>query len=60
MKGAVTCAINQKEWLCTFLDHGEVEISSNRVENAIRCEFRLVSPTCTVSALYKHVEHFPC
>ena len=24
------------EYLCTFLDHGEVEISNNQVENAIR------------------------
>ena len=29
-------ALNQKEYLCTFLDHGEVEISNNQVENAIR------------------------
>lgn len=32
----MTYALNQKEYLCTFLDHGEVEISNNQVENAIR------------------------
>ena len=36
LKDAVTYALNQKEYLCTFLDHGEVEISNNQVENAIR------------------------
>ena len=36
LKDAVTYALNQKDHLCTFLDHGEVEISSNQVENAIR------------------------
>ena len=36
LKEAVTYAINQKEFLCAFLDHGEIEISNNQVENAIR------------------------
>jgi hypothetical protein len=36
LKDAVTYALNQKEYLCTFLDHGEIEISNNQVENAIR------------------------
>ena len=36
LKDAVTYALNQKEYLCTFLEHGEVEISNNQVENAIR------------------------
>ena len=36
LKEAVTYALNQKEFLCTFLDHGEIEISNNQVENAIR------------------------
>lgn len=36
LKDAVAYALNQKEYLCTFLDHGEVEISNNQVENAIR------------------------
>ncbi len=27
---------NQREFLCAFLDHGEIEISNNQVENAIR------------------------
>lgn len=31
-----TCAQNQKAHLCTFLEHGEIEISNNQVENAIR------------------------
>ena len=33
---AVTYARNQKEYLNAFLDHGEVEISNNFAENAIR------------------------
>ena len=36
LKEAVTYAINQKEYLCTFLNHGEVEVSNNIVENAQR------------------------
>ncbi|MBR1560988.1 MAG: transposase, partial [Clostridia bacterium] len=36
LKDAVTYALNQKDYLCTFLDYGEVEISNNQVENAIR------------------------
>lgn len=36
LKDAVTYALSQKEYLCTFLDHGEIEISNNQVENAIR------------------------
>ena len=36
LKEAVTYAINQKEFLCAFLDHGEIEISNNQVKNAIR------------------------
>ena len=36
LKDAVTYALNQKEYLCAFLDHGEIEISNNQVENAIR------------------------
>jgi hypothetical protein len=33
---AVTYAWNQKPYLSAFLDHGEVDISNNFVENAIR------------------------
>lgn len=33
---AVTYALNQKQYLETFLKHGEIEISNNQVENAIR------------------------
>lgn len=33
---AVTYALNQKEYLCAFLEHGEVDISNNFAENAIR------------------------
>ncbi len=33
---AVTYAVNQKKYLETFLEHGEIEISNNQVENAIR------------------------
>lgn len=33
---AVTYSRNQWKYLCAFLDHGEVEISNNQVENAIR------------------------
>jgi len=36
LKEAVTYARNQKKHLETFLDHGEIEISNNQVENAIR------------------------
>ena len=36
LKEAVTYAVNQRDCLCAFLDHGEIEISNNQVENAIR------------------------
>ena len=36
LKEAVTYAVNQKEYLCTFLYHGEIEASNNTVENAQR------------------------
>ena len=36
LKEAVTYAVNQKDLLCTFLYHGEVEASNNQVENAQR------------------------
>lgn len=36
LKEAVNYALNQKEYLCAFLEHGEIEISNNQVENAIR------------------------
>jgi len=36
LKDAVTYAQNQKAHLCAFLEHGEIEISNNQVENAIR------------------------
>lgn len=36
LKDAVTYAQNQKVHLCAFLEHGEIEISNNQVENAIR------------------------
>ncbi len=36
LKEAVTFSRNQREYLCAFLDHGEIEISNNQVENAIR------------------------
>ena len=36
LRDAVTYALNQKEYLCAFLDHGKIEISNNQVENAIR------------------------
>lgn len=36
LKEAVTYAVNQKEYLSTFLYHGEVEASNNAVENAQR------------------------
>lgn len=38
LKDAVTYAQNQKAHLCAFLEHGEIEISNNQVENAI-CPF---------------------
>ena len=28
--------MKQRAYLCAFLDHGEIEISNNQVENAIR------------------------
>ncbi len=36
LKDAVKYAVNQRPYLCAFLDHGEIEISNNQVENAIR------------------------
>ena len=36
LKDAVIYAVNQQAYLRTFLDHGEIEISNNQVENAIR------------------------
>ena len=36
LKEAVTYAVNQKECLCVFLYHGEIEASNNQVENAQR------------------------
>ena len=36
MKKAIVYSLNQKEYLCAFLNHGEIEISNNQVENAIR------------------------
>ena len=35
LKKAVTYSLNQREYLCAFLDHGEIEISNNQVENAM-------------------------
>ena len=36
LKDAVTYSLNQQKYLRAFLDHGEIEISNNQVENAIR------------------------
>ena len=36
LKKAVTYSLNQREYFCAFLDHGEIEINNNQVENAIR------------------------
>ncbi len=36
LKDAATYIQNQKAHLCAFLEHGEIEISNNQVENAIR------------------------
>ena len=36
LKKAITYSLNQREYLCAFLDHGEIEISNNQVENTIR------------------------
>ena len=36
LKKAIVYSLNQQEYLCAFLDHGEIEISNNQVENAIR------------------------
>ena len=36
LKEAVTYATNQKDYLCAFIHHDEIEISNNQVENAIR------------------------
>ena len=36
LEKAITYSLNQREYLCAFLDHGENEISNNQVENAIR------------------------
>ena len=36
LKKAIVYSLNQKEYLCAFLNHSGVEISNNQVENAIR------------------------
>ena len=36
LKKAITYSLNQREYLSAFLDHGEIDISNNQVENAIR------------------------
>ena len=36
LKGAVSYAQNQKAHLSAFVEHGEIEISNNQAENAIR------------------------
>lgn len=36
LKDAITFSRNQREYLCAFLEHGEIEISNNQVENAVR------------------------
>ena len=36
LKEAINYSLNQREYLCAFLDHGEIDISNNQVENAIR------------------------
>ena len=36
LEEAVRYSLNQKEYLCTFMSHGDMEISNNQVENAIR------------------------
>ena len=36
LKKAIVYSLNQQEYLCAFLDHGEIENSNNQVENAIR------------------------
>lgn len=36
LKDAVTFSRNQREYLLAFLHHGDIEISNNQVENAIR------------------------
>lgn len=36
LEDAVRYSLNQKEFLCAFMAHGDVEISNNQVENAIR------------------------
>lgn len=33
---AVTYSLNQREYLMTFMSHGEMEVSNNQVENVIR------------------------
>ena len=36
LEDAVRSSLNQKQALCAFLDHGDVPISNNLAENAIR------------------------
>ena len=36
LQKAIVYSLNQKPYLLAFLDHGEIEISNNQVENAIR------------------------
>ena len=35
LKKAIMYSLNQREFLCVFFNHGEIEISNNQVENAI-------------------------
>ena len=36
LKKPIVYSLNQREYLCAFLDHGEIEICNNQVKNAIR------------------------
>ena len=36
LKKAISYSLNRREFLCAFLDHGEIEIGSSRVKNATR------------------------
>jgi hypothetical protein len=36
LEEAVRYSLNQKDFLCTFMNYGGMEISNNQVENAIR------------------------
>ena len=56
-------ALNRREFLCAFLDHGEIEISNNLVENAIPPLWLAGRTSCSATprpALMPALRSSPC